>query len=294
MKFIRPSLITLATVIACNAVDLNPVWNNATPYAEGALVTYNQRTWKSAAGGNTGIEPGTNLEWWSDDGPSNRWAMFDGLSKTQTKHLGSLTFTLDQINCDALMFINVSARFLSVVMHKDGMLVYESGQIDLWDTSLIGDWDDYLWNEPEFRSEYALLGLPKVSNMTVTVTLEAPEGSEVALGMVIAGRELNVGLEEFGLRRSGRDLSEPTFEFGELVTPEDSVYQKEFRSRVELENERLDLVIKRLDQLSGVPLGIIGAGGLYASMLIYGLVSFESETPNPKKSYLNIEVKGLS
>ena len=81
MNIVRPTAVT-SGMVTTNAVNAHADYVAGTTYASGAQVTYNLRTWLSLQDSNTGKTPGAagSEAWWSDVGPSNKWAMFDFLS----------------------------------------------------------------------------------------------------------------------------------------------------------------------------------------------------------------------
>ena len=63
--------------------------------------------------------------------------------------------------------------------------------------------------------------------------------------------------------------------------------------RVLIENNRLDMITRRLDALASTPLVIIGANGRYDSMIVYGLLSYSLDLALYGYSYISFDVKGL-
>lgn len=68
--------------------DSYPEWDSGTTYAAGDTVIdlRSNRVYESAQAGNTGHDPTTDTaaEWWIDAGATNRWAMFDTSTSSQT------------------------------------------------------------------------------------------------------------------------------------------------------------------------------------------------------------------
>ena len=83
MRLIAPTPINAAVLTSSNVVENDrPAWNNGTTYAADAEVisTTTHRIYRSTLAGNVANDPtlpGTSK--WTDIGPTNKWAMFDGV-----------------------------------------------------------------------------------------------------------------------------------------------------------------------------------------------------------------------
>ena len=294
MKLIRPIEITPAIVTANSATDTHSMYAGATTYAVDALVTHDRKTYKSLQSANTGHTPGVtdSAAWWSDQGPANSWAVFDNAVNTRTTAPSPWSFTLAGVSATGLGMMGIDASSVTFTAVKDGATVYTK-TVDLFDTSLIGDWADYFFNEPEFRGELALTDLPPVPEMVITVTLTRNGGGEVSCGKFDCGRVLDVGLERYGLKRSGEDYTPVIFDEYRAVTIGTQRYVRKFSTTAILENARFDMIARRLDALASVPLVIIGSNGLFGSVIVYGLLSYSIDLAYSKISYVSLDVKGL-
>lgn len=294
MKLIRPIAITQAIVTANSAVNADADYVPATSYAAAVLVTYDRRIYKSLQAANVGHTPGitASAAWWSDQGPSNKWAAFDNVVNTQTKATSPWSFTLTGVSADSLALINIAASTVDIVATKDGVTVY-CKTIDLRDTALVTNWAEYFFNEPEFRTELALTDLPPVPGMIITVTVSRTGGGSVSCGKFDCGRALDAGLEQYGLKRSGEDYTAVTFDPFRVVTIGTQRYVRKFSTQVMIRNAKLDMITRRLDSLASVPLVIIGSNGLYDSMILYGLLSYSIDLAFPTYSYISFDAKAL-
>lgn len=294
MKLIRPITLTPAIVTANSAVNANADYVPATTYAADALVTYGLRTYKSLQAANIGKTPGltASAAWWADQGPSNKWAAFDNQVNTKTTTTSPWTFTLTGVAADSLALINVSAAVARVVASKDGTVLYDK-TVNMLDGSLVTDWSEYFFSEPELRTELALTDLPKVPGLVVTITLSNTASGTVSLGKFDCGRSLDAGLEQYGLKREGIDYTNVTFDAFEVATMGPQRYVRKFSTQAMIKNVKLDMITRRLDSLASVPLVIIGANGLYDSMIVYGLLSYTVDLALYGYSYVSFDVKGL-
>ena len=294
MKLIRPIQITPAIVTANSAVNADADYNPATSYAINVLATHGQRIYKSLQAANAGHTPGVTASaaWWSDQGPSNAWAVFDSQVNTRTTAVSPWSFTLTGVSVDSASLIGMDASRVRVVASKDGATIYDK-TTELMDNSLVATWTDYFFSERESRSELALTDLPKVPGMVITVTLTRDGGGPVSCGKFDCGSVLDAGLEQYGLKREGIDYTSVTFDPFSVATIGPQRYVRKFSSQALLENSRLDMITRRLDALASVPLVIIGANGRYDSLIVYGLMSYSLDLALPTYSYVSFDVKGL-
>ena len=99
MKVISPVALTTAMLTADSLPENDyPEWAAGTTYAAGQMVirASTHRIYQSVKAGNVGHDPATRVDdtWWTDQGPTNRWAMFDQAVGTYTVGTGSITLTL--------------------------------------------------------------------------------------------------------------------------------------------------------------------------------------------------------
>lgn len=292
MKIIRPLVITPA-MVTTNAVNADADYAAGTTYADGGKATYSGRIWLSLQAANTGHEPGAagSEAWWSDAGPSNQWAMFDDEVGTVTARADNITTTVSPLNADNIALLNVQAGEVTVTSVYDGGEVYRK-TVSLWDSSLIADWAEYFFNPPEFRSEAVFLGLPPVPGQAVTITIAFP-GDTAQCGLAVLGKEVDVGLEKYGLNRSGIDYSNVTFdEFGKASITR-RAYVRKVTTQTLINNGELDRITRRLDALASVPVVVLSGQPCFDSTIVYGLMSYSVDIAMYSHSYVSFDVKGL-
>lgn len=292
MEIVRPIAITPA-IVTTNAANAHADYAAGTTYASGAHVTYNLKTWLSLQDSNTGHTPGASGSeaWWSDAGPSNKWAMFDDEVGTVTTRADSLQVTLSPIAAPTVALLNVRAKTAQCVSTHGVTEVYNK-TVSLWDTSMISDWAEYFFSEPEFRTEAIFDGLPSVPGQEVTITLQAT-GATVECGMCVPGRPFDVGDELQGLKRSGIDYSTVTFDVFGKTTIKRRGYAREISTQTMLLNTAFDRIARRLDQIASVPVLVLSGRPRFDATVVYGLVSYSLDLALYSYSYASIDVKGL-
>jgi hypothetical protein len=93
MKYIKPTPITDTEFISSTrAENDHAAWSAATTYALAARVisTATHRIYESVQAGNLNHAL-TDVAWWIDIGPTNRWAMFDTVVGSITSQATPLT-----------------------------------------------------------------------------------------------------------------------------------------------------------------------------------------------------------
>lgn len=292
MKILRPLAITPA-MVTTNAVNADADYAPATAYADGDKATFAQRIWLSLQAANTGHEPGASGSeaWWSDAGPSNKWAMFDDEVQTVTTRANNITVTVSPLNADSIALLNVQAGEVTVTSVYDGSEVFREVR-SLWDSTIIADWADYFFNQPEFRSEAIFLGLPSVPGQAVTISIDFL-GNTAQCGKAVLGKEVEVGLEKVGINRSGVDYSNVTFdEFGKASITR-RAYVRKVDTQTLINNGELDRITRRLDALASVPVVVLSGQPRFDSTVVYGLMSYSVDVALYSYSYVSFSVKGL-
>ena len=292
MNIVMPIAVT-SGMVTTNAANAHADYAAGTTYASGAQVTYNLKTWLSLQDSNTGHTPGAagSEAWWSDAGPSNKWAMFDGEVGTVTTRADSLAVTITPIGAPTVALLNVRAKTAQCVSTHGVTEVYNK-TVSLWDTSLISDWAEYFFSEPEFRTEAIFEGLPNVPGQSVTLTLSAT-GATAQCGMCVPGVPFDVGSELQGIKRSGTDYSTVTFDTFGAATIKRRGYARKVSTQTVLPNTAFDRIARRLDQIASVPVLVLSGQPRFGATVVYGLVSYTLDLPLYSYSYASIEVKGL-
>jgi len=294
MKIIRPVALTSAMLPANSATNVDADYVPATAYSGGVKVSYNDRIYLSLQAANTGHTPGdtASVAWWSDQGPTNKAAMLDGLVNTRTTATTTLAMTVAPvISVNAVSLINLAGvRYAEVIATRDATTLY-SKTVDFWDTSLITDWAEYFFAEAELVPDLVLTDLPFLPGMSISITLTGT--GTVGLGKLDVGNVLDVGLEEYGLKREGIDYTKVTFDNFGVATIGTQIYTRKFSSQALIENSKLDMITRRLDSLASTPVVIIGANGWKSSMIVYGLLSYSIDLALFSHSYVTFDAKGL-
>lgn len=252
MRVIPPRALTLtASNVAASG---EAAYSAGTTYADGARVAYTtggiEREYESLQGSNTGNPPDASPAWWLDLGASNRFAMLDDRTSSQTENAGSIEATLTPDGrCDTLALFGLVGESVRVVV-KSGATTLKDETFDLLDTD-VSDWYEYYFADLEYRSALSI-SLPGLyANLTVELTISASETAKC--GHIVLGMGYELGCSKRGISRGIVDYSrKDTDDFGETYLLQ-RTYSQTLDIPLKVERDRIDAVVKKLESLRAVP-----------------------------------------
>lgn len=213
MKVIPPLTITdaMLTTPAVSEPDATVgevAWNSATAYVIGNEVirATTHRRYRCIQA-HTNHDPATDADglYWTDIGPTNRWAMFDLLRNTGTVKAASLSATVTPgVRIDAIGVVGIVADSITITVTVSGSPVYTYTQ-DLRTRETL-TWYDYFFGEFEQKTAVALFDLPPYVNAVITVALTRSTGSCVCGGVVI-GQAIDLGATIHGAENDALNFS---------------------------------------------------------------------------------------
>lgn len=301
MRVIIPKSVTDAVLKSSTLAEADAAaWSNVTTYAADALVMHEHHVYKSLQAGNVGKTPGAtdSATLWSDQGPTNRWKMFDdkiGTVSTTPSGTSSMSVELDFGRCSGLALFGLDATTLyAEVKDSAGTLIW-SETTDLTRDPLIVSWLDYFVEPILARTESVKTGLPIYGTSTLKVTASKPSGT-VGIGNLVLGRDRFIGLTKWAPTVRVIDYSRKSVDaFGNTYLKPGN-WAKKIEADLYVENSQVDRVFATLAALRGIPTVFIGdnrdAG--FDSLTVWGWVS---DAPivieGPQMSTLSIEIQGL-
>lgn len=293
MRIVKPLPIMLPMILANSCVDKHPAWADAETCIKGVFRTHASKTWMSLKDGNQHNMPGltSSTEWWSLVGSSNSHAMFDDTVGTQSEAENQISFRLRVGFINSLTLHNMVGKSVTVTAERNGTQFFTK-TVNLWNSSVMRDWEEYYYSEPQFVKQLVFDELRPFSDMEVTVTINNP-GATCKLGLCVVGRFFQAGLDRHGIVLSGTDYTVVYFDkFGNL-TLEKQAFAFKFTQPIILEKAEFDVLAERLSGVVSTRVVCIGGNGIFNSLILYGLLSFQLEIPGGKKCYGSLEVKGL-
>lgn len=298
MKVIKPMTIADANLVSCSVAENDfAAWSSGSTYALGdkVILTSTHRIYQSLQAGNTNNDPTDAASvWWSDIGPTNRWAMLDGKVSTQTTATNSIEVTIEPGEvCNGLSVLNLSNVSTVTVEVVSGVDTVYSRVSDM--TGPVGDWEEYFFDPIEFKTDLALTDLPFYGDAEITVTLEGT--GSIACGVLVLGRSHDLGRTKMGVKLGIIDYSKKeSDEFGNPVGVIQRAFAKRFSVDLILDRARVDPVARLLADLRAAPAVWIGDdSGYYTSLLAYGFYKqFEETIAYYDFSLCALEIEGLT
>lgn len=299
MKVIKPVPITDVQFVSSNVPETDaPEWNAVVNYAVGDRVirTATHKAYACIIAGVDSTLPEESVSLasphWVEEGPTNRWAMFDNQVSTETVKASPLVIAIKPGIINSLALINVSGVSVTVEMKYEGEPVYSASRN--LDMSEITDWYEYFFAGFELISQVVLTGLPPYMNSEITVTIEGT--GQVSCGALIAGKAYGIGQIRYEPTVEIQDYSvKQTDEFG-TTTFVQRKYAKKLDCALWLENSRINSVFALVAALRAVPSVWIGSDDVRMGILtVFGwYASFSITIPYPKHSLCTLQIQGLT
>ena len=274
-------------------------WASGTTYAQNAIVISptTHRRYQSVIASNVGHDPTAagSSAYWTDIGPTNRWAMFDQGVGSKSQETGTIVVTLAPGQVDSLVVLDTDAELVNVTMTVSSSTVYNVTQSTNVGGNAITDWFLYFFEPIGKRNTVTFLDLPPYPSGVITVTFTgADPAGAVSVGTLIVGNALNIGSTEVGASVGIRDYSKKeTDDFG-VTTVVERAWSKRMELRCMLDTANVDTIQRELAKVRAIPCIWIGEDG-FDSLTIYGFFAdFSLDLAFPNISYCSLTIEGLT
>lgn len=298
---ITESMITSSTV---TPEDPNPAWASGTTYAGGDRV-YSAAThlvYESLKDNNTDKDPTlpanqTNISgvgtWWAVVGPTNRFAMFDGIVSTQSSVATPLTVVLRPGYFNSLALFGIDADDITVtVKDAPGGTVIFSYSAPL-EGSEPADYYEYFYDPFMPQTQINITGIVPYNNAELTVTLTKGAGT-VKLGMLAIGDLMPVGLPLRGATVDIVDYSAIVVDAYGNTTIKKRVNATGLTITAKCTIEEANAVIAGLKSTLGTPVVVIGSTAvMYEALTAFGLLTVRPVYGDFGYVDMNITVRGM-
>ena len=289
-------------LIASNVIESDtadaPLWDAGTAYAIATRVRRpNHRVYRAlqASTGKTPEQFATSdaTAIWQDVGPTQRWAPFDGNISTTTSAPEEVYYVLrpGAVTTAVGVFGMDSSDIRTSVVDAAGVPVYQRTKNLRIKTSR--SMSDYLFKPIVRRPDEVFDDLPPFKNGLICITARKP-GSVAKIGDLVIGRLENAGTMQW--KPEIRTLRRSTITddgFGNLT------FNKKRSSKlitcdVRIENERVDDVVRLLDNYTDEPCVIIGDTH-WTSLICLGYIQdFRLTLDGPAGSLYNAQIQGFA
>lgn len=184
-------------------------WSSATSYTAGdvCILTSDHRRYK-ALQASTNKDPSSTANinvYWADDGPTNKWAMFDGGTSYASSGTSPLTVVLEPGFVNAVYLGGLVASDLTVTVRDApaGNIIYSTT------TSLEGsapdNWYDYYFMPFSPSTDYLVSGIEPYANMQITIDLTG--SGTLSCGMCAVGDLRPIGQTLSGAKARPKSYS---------------------------------------------------------------------------------------
>lgn len=218
MRVIRSEPIT---ILSTNVPETEALYAAATTYAQGAVVRYNHRVYKSIVANNKGNQPDISPASWSDQGATNAYRCIDEYVNTVTAH-PSIEMTVQVGRASAIVFFGLAGTNLHITMRHgiEGVLLDEDILLRQWGVSggqSCQSWSEYFFGELVQRRRHFLLLPYAISGVELDISITDSSGLMCECGNIVIGPLLHLGATQFGLNLELNDYSKKTVdEFGRV------------------------------------------------------------------------------
>ncbi len=308
MNFIKPITITSAMIAAGTSIAEpaagETAWVSGATYALDAEViratTHRRYVAKQAHTGRSQL-PEQDGAYWTDVGPTQRWAPFDQYVSTGASSTTSLTYVLRPGYVNAMSLYGLVGTSISITLKDEpgGTTIYsQSGP--LFDDP--AGWYEYLFIQPSPITKLSRSNLPIRPDAELTITVSAASGQPVGIGMIVLGDLVDLvgDLSEFGGTEYGAQAEPVTFsyiktdDFGETTIVRRSAATS-MSAKIVLPAKNADDALRLIQDVLDVPVAWIALPGnpKYKVLNVFGLGSARVSYENYSMARIDLTVKGM-
>lgn len=278
MKVVPPVEVSDAMLVSNVLESDAPTWSSTAAYAIGNRVMFDHRIYEALAAVPAGVKPGAetitgeNPAKWTDNGPTNRWRMFNK-RKGNTWTPGTFTSNPESIDLtitpgkriNALGLVGVRGASVRVVMTVGGSAVYD--KTFAMSLKAGGSWYRYYFGEFMTKDNLAILDLPPFANASIRVLLSAPGGT-AQVGMLVVGVAKTIGVAVYGTGLGSESYSfVREDDFGNVtITPRGRRRYVDFN--IVMGGNQLSSAMRTLEPLSDVAALYIGAEEIDTTVIV--------------------------
>jgi len=298
MKLIRPFTVTAASLTS-NVPETGTEYAVSGTYALGDVVinttgaSPTNHSYESLVAGNTGNAL-TDASKWLDLGATNRWAMFDNVNGTTTTVASPINVTVAVTGrADGVALLGMSGESVQVIVRDSGSTIIYDETTSLISDSGVSSWYDYFSEEIAYITDLVITDIPLYTNPTVQVIITSGSGN-VSCGTMVVGQVRELGGTIYGAKAGIQDYSrKETDDFGNYTLVERS-FAKRSSSKIVCDNAQVDAIFSLLAQYRATPVVWVGTD-TYSHTWLFGWArDWAIEIVIADKSYLSLEIEGLT
>lgn len=300
MKIITAEDITDSTLTSSSVPETDhAAWSSGTTYAldDYVIVTTPNihKIYKSKQNSNLNNDPvtDTTATWWSDEGSTNRWKMFNTTVQQQTLKSGGFNVVITPAAIiSGLSVVNADCESITVLMVDpvEGTIWNET--YSMISDSGITSWYDYFFTPITRDSDLAVLGLPPYANAVLTVTFTG--SGDVKCGALVIGVARTIGISQYGASFGIMDYSTKSTDSAGNVSILAGSFSDTVDVDVIIETPRFAEVKKILTDARSVP-SVWVVEEDTDGLIVYGYFrEFSILMTNPTVSLTTLSIEGLN
>lgn len=276
---VLPVTVDAVALADTNVAEAEAAWSGVTTYASGNVVRRTvgnvHRRYSSLQNTNLNRVPEFEPDWWLDEGPTNRWAMFDDTTTTVTTNADLIEVEIqvpDGQRADTVYLAALDGRTARIqVVDPIAGLVHDE-TYSLQDVGAVTDLWTYFKLPILRKAELLVTDLPDGAGSTITVTIEKP-GATAGCGHLVLGQQMTLGKTKWGVQTSVRDYTRPLEnDFGDREFIE-GPYRKLANCELIIPNTLKDAVEHQLIEIRGKPRLFI-ADDRFTTLAVFGVATW--------------------
>lgn len=299
MKIITAEDITDSTLTSSSVTEADhAAWDSATTYALNDYVIVTtpnvHKIYKSAQGANTNHNPVTDTgTWWTDEGSTNRWKMFNTTVQQQTVKSGGFNVVITPATIiSGLSVVNADCESITVLMTDPVEGVVYNQTFSMISSSGISSWYSYFFTPISRDTDLAVLGLPTYASAVTTVTFTGT--GDVKCGALVMGVSQTIGISQYGASFGIMDYSTKATDSAGNVTITAGSFSDTAEVDVIIETARFAEVKRILTSVRSIPTVWITEENT-DGLIIYGYFrEFNILMTNPNVSLTTLAIEGLN
>lgn len=300
MRLIKPTTITDALFVSSTVAEPaagETAWVSGTTYAVGDLRirTTTHRVYKRKVAGAGTTAPESDPTNWEDFAPTNRWAMFDQETNTQSSVTSPLTVTIAPGLCNSLALIELvgTQAQVTVTDGAGGPTVYGPVTVSL-EQSSVADWYTYFFEPFSQRGTLILTDLPPYASARVTISVTGT--GTVKCGGFIVGSIYSLGGTQYGVTAGIRDYSKKETDSAGAVQLTVGKFSKRMRAKLQIAAGAVGPIQTLLTELRATPVVWIGDDtGTIEPLTVFGFYKdFELDVAYPTVNFYSLDIEGMT
>ena len=300
MKIITAEDITDSTLTSSSVPETDhAAWSSGTTYAldDYVIVTTPNihKIYKSKQNSNLNHDPvtDTTATWWSDEGSTNRWKMFNTTVQQQTLKSGGFNVVITPATIfSGLSVVNADCESITVLMVDPVEGTVWNETYSMISDSGITSWYAYFFTPITRDSDLAVLGLPPYANAVLTVTFTG--SGDVKCGALVIGVAKTIGISQYGASFGIMDYSTKSTDSAGNVSILAGSFSDTVDVDVIIETPRFAEVKKILTDARSVP-SVWVVEEDTDGLIVYGYFrEFSILMTNPTVSLTTLSIEGLN